>query len=125
MKGSRPLPSDCPTNCQGGVFLLAGNAQANYNQAPHAGKNKGEAGSACFPPYLLPEGLQMSTRLTKAAGVYLVSTVVGPGSRRKLPRNLTMVPEGDHAALIKVIVEKAEEARRLFGIEVPERRPVV
>lgn len=66
----------------------------------------------------------MSTRLAKVGKMYAVSMVVGPGSRKRLPRNTILVPEGDPELLRKVLIEQADEARRIFGIKVPQEGPV-
>lgn len=65
----------------------------------------------------------MSTMLADRPGVWLVSTVSGPGGRRKIPRGAVAVPKGDKAALQAEIVRQADAARKIYLLLMEEDTP--
>lgn len=67
----------------------------------------------------------MSTQLREVGTMVEVSSVVGPGSRRKIPRNPVWVPKKDVAKMTAAIVAAAVQARKDFGVAGHEEVPVV
>jgi hypothetical protein len=58
----------------------------------------------------------MSTMLVDHDTHWVVATVTGFGSRKKLPRNRVRVEKGDAAALAAEVIRQADAARQAAGI---------
>lgn len=58
----------------------------------------------------------MATMMRDAGDMVLISTVVGPGKRKRLPRGGVLVPAADRPTVIAEIVRQAEKARALAGV---------
>lgn len=67
----------------------------------------------------------MSTQLKRVSGGYEVSTVIGPGSRKKAARKPVFVPAGDLPALKDEIVRQAKAARLELGVPPQKEKPLV
>lgn len=67
----------------------------------------------------------MSTMVSEIGKMLRVSTVMGPGRRKKLPRGGVLVPKGDEDALIAEVVRQATAARVRLGIAITKEKPVV
>lgn len=58
----------------------------------------------------------MSTMLQEVGSMVRVSTIIGPGNRKKLPRKSTLLPAADWAGIKAEIERQAAEARIEVGI---------
>jgi len=59
----------------------------------------------------------MSTMLRKTKAGYLISTLVSPGNRKRLPRGPVLIPKGDREALQEEIMRQATKARADMGLK--------
>lgn len=66
----------------------------------------------------------MSTKVAEVGDMFLVSTMVAPGSRRKIARGGVLVPKGNPDLLKAEIVRQAKAARLLFGVVQKEKETV-
>ncbi len=67
----------------------------------------------------------MSTQVADRGTHWEVSSVTGPGARRKIPRRPVLVPKGDKDMLRAEIIRQAMAARKKFGVHQKEEVPVV
>jgi len=119
---SRTIPLRFP---YGGGFSLPRRATERYNGTPPEGRTHYAKGGFT-PPLIMPQEVaDMTTMLTEHGAHWVLSQVVGPGKRRRLPRLPVVVEKGDRAQLYAAAVMMAEAARTGMGVELPPKEPVV
>ena len=67
----------------------------------------------------------MSTQLRDLGLFIEVSTVVGEGRRKKLPRTSVLIPSSNPQALRDEVVRQATAIRKRLGLKVSPLEPVV
>ncbi len=66
----------------------------------------------------------MSTQIEQVPGGWVISTLIREGSQRKIPRKAVIIMDPSLTAMRAEVERQAQEARTVFGVQLPQSEPV-